>query len=180
VPYVFGDGSPGPQEFDTSAFVEAITGRLGHPAEQTVQFAPVDPADGATVLVAPSAAMVAELEELRARLEAAQAQAALRPEDVMPSGLSLPGDARPMTDEQVSALRARWEAVQANAPALLLHDSPGPLLPGWGWPMAEPEDPTPVYDELTQTMPDPRDTGAGDVEEVTGDGVADPPGAQQP
>jgi hypothetical protein len=65
--------------------------------------------------------------------------------------------------EAVEALRERWKAAEARAggfatSALAFHDAPAPLLPGWGWPMAEPDAPTPVYDELCETMPDPRGT----------------------
>jgi hypothetical protein len=33
-----------------------------------------------------------------------------------------------------------------------------PLLPDWTWPMAEPDDPTPIYEQLIKNTPDPRGT----------------------
>lgn len=83
----------------------------------------------------------------------------------MPGGIVTVQPSPEMT-EAVEALRERWQAAEARAggfatSALAFHDAPAPLLPGWGWPMAEPDAPTPVYDELCTTMPDPRGTEPG-------------------
>lgn len=43
---------------------------------------------------------------------------------------------------------------------------PAGLLPSWDWLIAEPGDPTPVYDELITTMPDPSGTPFEEVFEV--------------
>lgn len=103
-------------------------------------------------------------------------------EPVAPGGI-LTVPASPGLDAAVEELKRRWEAATSGphafaTSALAFHDAPSPLLPGWGWPMADPEDPTPVYDELVQTMPDPTGTDAS-AEEVAGDGVADPAGADE-
>jgi hypothetical protein len=90
---------------------------------------------------------------------------------VAPAGLTyegtggiIPVQSSPEMTEAVEALRERWKAAEARAggfatSALAFHDAPAPLLPGWGWPMAEPDAVTPIYDELCETMPDPRGTG---------------------
>jgi hypothetical protein len=84
-----------------------------------------------------------------------------------------PGSA-PLPAEAASELARRWEKAKqaAPAPALATFETPAPLLPSWTWPMADPDDPTPIYDELVQTMPDP-------CGEVNGHGVADPAGPDQ-
>lgn len=77
----------------------------------------------------------------------------------------------PELEAAVEELRERWEAAQTQvtASALVTFEQPAPLLPGWGWPMADPEDPTPVYDELCKTMPDPRGTGPETPDDDTGE-----------
>lgn len=44
---------------------------------------------------------------------------------------------------------------------------PLPLLPDWTWPMAEPDEPTPIYEQLIENTPDPRGTEPGVTDPTT-------------
>lgn len=69
-------------------------------------------------------------------------------EPVVPAtGSALP----PLVVEPSPAMvQALAELERRRSSALASFDTPSPLLPGWGWPMAESDEPTPIFDELTE------------------------------
>lgn len=58
--------------------------------------------------------------------------------------------------------------------------SSGPMgLLDYGWPLADPQAPTPIYDDLVTERADPSGTPLGTHEEVASDGVDDHAGSEQ-
>ena len=50
-------------------------------------------------------------------------------------------------------VRHHWEAAPEFSSTHVVFEEPvAPLLPGWGWPMADPEDPTPIFDAVTEAL----------------------------